>query len=77
MKPVLKIFNSLQWYKWIKIMLLSTPLGFVNQLQVQVSVYLYIQSTPDNSNFQGKLKKIGVIGSSSYREFEAKLNKGK
>ena len=44
-------------------MLLTTALGFVNQLQV--SVYFHIQSTPDNSNLQGKLKK-----SSSYREFE-------
>ena len=68
MKPVLKIFNNLQWYKWIKIMLLSTPLGFVNQLQV--SVYFHIQSTPDNLNLQGKLKK-----SSSYREFEANNRK--
>ena len=49
-------------------MLLSTPLGFVNQLQV--SVYFHIQSTPDNSNLQGKLKK-----SSSYREFEANNRK--
>ena len=61
MKPVLKIFNNLQWYKWIKIMLLTTPLGFVNQLQV--SVYFYMQSTPDNSNLQEKLKKVRVIGS--------------
>ena len=30
--------------------------------------YVYIiQSIPDNSNFQGKLKKVRVIGSSSYR----------
>ena len=29
-----------------------------------------IQSTPDNSNLQGKSKKVQVIGSSSYREFE-------
>ena len=42
-------------------MLLSTPLGFVNQLQV--SVYFYIQSTPNNSNFQGKLRKVRVIRS--------------
>ena len=27
-----------------------------------------IQSTPDNSNLQGKLKMVRVIGSSSYRE---------
>ena len=26
--------------------------------------------TPDNSNLQGKWKKVRVIGSSSYREFE-------
>ena len=56
-------------------MLLSTPLGFVHQLQV--SVYFYIQSTPDNSNLQGKLEKVRVIASSSYRQFEAKLNKRK
>ena len=27
-----------------------------------------LQSTPDNSNLQGKLKKVRFIGSSSYRE---------
>ena len=31
-----------------------------------------IQSTPDNLNLQGKLKKVRVIGSSSYRELEKK-----
>ena len=31
---------------------------------------LQIQSTPDNSNLQGKSKKVRVIGSSSYRELE-------
>ena len=30
----------------------------------------FIQSTLDNSNLQGKSKKVRVIGSSSYREFE-------
>ena len=29
-----------------------------------------LQSTPDNSNLQGKSKKVRVIGSSSYRELE-------
>ena len=29
-----------------------------------------LQSTPDNSNLQGKWKNVRVIGSSSYREFE-------
>ena len=29
-----------------------------------------IKSTPDNSNLQGKSRKVRVIGSSSYREFE-------
>ena len=29
-----------------------------------------LQSTPDNSNLQGKWKKVRVIGSLSYREFE-------
>ena len=33
-------------------------------------IYIYIQSTPDNSNLQWKSKKVRVIGSSSYREFE-------
>ena len=28
---------------------------------------LHVQSTPDNSNLQGKLKKLLVVGSSSYR----------
>ena len=32
----------------------------------------YIQSTPDNSNLQGKSKNVRVIGSSSYREVEEK-----
>ena len=31
---------------------------------------LNVQLTPDNSNLQGKSKKVRVIGSSSYREFE-------
>ena len=30
----------------------------------------YVQSTPDNSNLQGKSKKVRVIGSSSYRPLE-------
>ena len=29
-----------------------------------------VQSTPDNSNLQGKSKKVRVIGSSSYRKLE-------
>ena len=36
-----------------------------------------IQSTPDNLNLQGKLKKVRVIGSSSYRELEKKGGGGK
>ena len=35
-----------------------------------VSCTVIIQSTPDNSNLQGKSKKVRVIGSSSYRELE-------
>ena len=31
------------------------------------SLLLIVQSTPDNLNLQGKLKKVRVIGSSSYR----------
>ena len=31
-------------------------------------MYVYIQLTPDNSNFQGKSEKVRVIGSSNYRE---------
>ena len=31
---------------------------------------ILLQSTPDNSNLQGKWKKVRVIGSSSFREFE-------
>ena len=30
--------------------------------------HFQVQSTPDNSNLQGKLKNFRVIGSSSYRE---------
>ena len=33
-------------------------------------IIIIIQSTPDNSNLQGKSKKVRVIGSLSYREFE-------
>ena len=33
------------------------------------------QSTPDKSNLQGKSKKVRVIGSSSYWEFEANNRK--
>ena len=36
----------------------------------RVVAYERVQSTPDNSNLQGKSKKARVIGSSSYREFE-------
>ena len=35
-----------------------------------IHISIYIQSTPDNSNLQGKSKKVRVIGSSSYRELE-------
>ena len=31
---------------------------------------IIVQSTPHNSNLQGKWKKVRVIGSSSYRELE-------
>ena len=31
---------------------------------------LHVQSTPDNSNLQGKSKKVRVIGSFSYQEFK-------
>ena len=57
-------------------MLLSTPLN-----QLQVSVYFYIQSTPNNSNFQGKLKKVRVTGSLKQKqmdtEFELEWQKSK
>ena len=33
-------------------------------------VKFYVQSTPDNLNLQGKLKKVRVIRSSSYRELK-------
>ena len=33
-----------------------------------------LQSTPDNSNLQGKLKKVRVIGSSSYRRWNYEEN---
>ena len=36
----------------------------------QERVFFQLQSTPDNSNLQGKSKKVRVIGSSSYRELE-------
>ena len=34
-----------------------------------------LQSTPDNSNLQGKSKKVRVIGSLSYRELEENSRK--
>ena len=34
-----------------------------------------VQSTPDNSNLKGKLKKVRVIGSSSYRGLEENSRK--
>ena len=38
----------------------------------------HVQSNPDNSNLQGKLKKVRVIGSSSYRELRTNdLKEGK
>ena len=44
----------------------------------RLSIFYYVidvQSTPDNSNLQGKSKNVRVIGSSSYREFEANNRK--
>ena len=35
----------------------------------------FVQSTHDNSNLEGESKKVRVIGSSSYREFEANNRK--
>ena len=35
----------------------------------------HVQLTPDNSNLQGKSKKVRVIGSSSYRELEENSRK--
>jgi len=32
---------------------------------------MILQSTPNNSNLQGKLKKVRVIGSASYRELRS------
>ena len=37
---------------------------------MMIIIIIIIQSTPDNSNLQGKSKKVRVIGSSSYRELE-------
>ena len=37
------------------------------QMCVLKRLGIRIQSTPDNWNLQGKLKKVRVIGSSSYR----------
>ena len=38
-------------------------------------MYIHVQSTPDNSNLQGKSKKVRVIGSSSYRELKENSQK--
>ena len=39
-------------------------------------VQVKVQSTPDNLNLSGKLKKVRVSGSLSYREYEANNPKG-
>ena len=45
---------------------------------IEKHLFYKLQSTPDNSNLQGKWKKVRVIGSSSYREFkENSREKGK
>ena len=44
--------------------------AFLTSLEISFLHGLFIQWTPDNSNLRGKSKKVRVIGSSSYREFE-------
>ena len=39
----------------------------LSKLANQAFKMVALQSTPDNLNLQGKLKKVGVVGSSSYR----------
>ena len=48
-----------------------TLMGSVCLRKVSVSRGSTVQSTPDNSNLLGKLKKVRVSGSLSYQEFEA------
>ena len=36
---------------------------------MMMTIILILQSTPDNSNLQGKQKKVWVIGSSTYRGY--------
>ena len=64
-----KITNLLHyWLMFFSLILCIIYLG--------ITVLHYVQSTPDNSNLQGKLKKwLRAIGSSSYRDFVAK-NRG-
>ena len=45
--------------------LINSNLAFENRRHTRNMI---IQSTPDNSNLQGKLKMVRVIGSFSYRE---------
>ena len=40
-----------------------------------IYIYIYIQLNPGNSNCQGKMKLLRVIGVSSYRGFEQKDHK--
>ena len=56
--------QGLPGYDWILIMW-SWPRLFHDMHGARV-----LQSTPDNSNLQGKSKKVRVIASSSYRELE-------
>ena len=43
---------------------MSKCYSLINQ---ENATFVDLQLTPDNSNLQGKLKKVRVIGSSSYR----------
>ena len=44
-------------------------------MDIRMDGRIDIQLTPDNSNLQGKSKKVRIIGSSSYRELRTNDHK--
>ena len=65
MKLSLSCLFAITWEQWP-----PSPFLLICFLLIMATQKIIIQSTPDNSNLQGKSKKVWVIGSSSYRELE-------
>ena len=64
--------NALRWWSFMETQKSNFPgLCIVTELYALI----VLQSTPDNSNLQGKSKEVRDIGSLSYREFEANNRK--